>query len=77
MSRAVARRLNRLEGTMRGGESQVFVVHLRDDQAVADAVRELRLTPGPDDHVIGVAFIAAQDGKPALVGRGDRSWLPG
>ena len=76
MSRAVARRLNRLEGTMGGGERQVFVVHLRDDQAVDDAVRELRLTPGSDDHVIGVAFITAQDGKPALVGRRDRSWLP-
>ena len=76
MSRAVARRLNRLEGTMGGGERQVFVVHLRDDQAVDDAVRELRLTPGPDDHVISVAFIAAQDGKPVLIGRKDRSWLP-
>jgi hypothetical protein len=74
MSRGVARRLNRLEGMMRGGERQVFVVYLRDDQAVDDAVREL--TPGPDDHVVGVAFIAAQNGKPALVGRRDRSWLP-
>jgi hypothetical protein len=77
MSRAVARRLNRLEGTMGGGERQVFVIYLWDDQAVDDAVRDLRLTPGPDDHVVGVAFIAAQNGKPALVGRGDRSWLPG
>ena len=77
MSGAVTRRLNRLEGRIGGGERQVFVVYLRDDQAFDDAVGELRLTPGPDDHVVGVAFIAAQDGKPALVGRGDRSWLPG
>ena len=77
MSGAVARRLNRLEGTLGGGQRQVLVVYLRDDQAVDDAVRELRLTPGPDDHVVGVAFVAAQDGKPALAGRRDRPWLPG
>jgi hypothetical protein len=58
MSRAVARRLDRLEGRMGGIEGQVFVVFPRGDQNVDDAVREQGLTLGPDDSVIAVVFVA-------------------
>jgi hypothetical protein len=78
MSRAVAQRLDRLEGKMGGdgGTGQVFVIFPKNGQEAEDAAREQGLNPGPNDHVVGVVFVAARDGEPVLIGQEDRSWLP-